>query len=95
MRNLSVVASAIRDVLPSEDDFIHKENIDRVYLNILIKDYAYSAPEISNIGWGDLNIWINRHIPTPPITNWHVKVLSIFIDKTVSEIEDMYLKEDL
>lgn len=86
MRNISeVVKKILKEVPESEESLTHS-------LMSLESSIAFSAPELIPLRWQTLTEIINRTIPYPPRKDWEVAVISVFIDKSILEVNESFKK---
>lgn len=73
----------MKEIPGENNDFIHQ-------LESLKSSISYSSPELIPLRWKTFTEIFNTNIPFPPQEEWHFKVISIFIDKTIDEVKEMF-----
>jgi hypothetical protein len=89
MRNLVHVIDRILVEIPAWDHSGLSGN-----LTWLKGEVDYTAPELMPNLWRFGTLFIDRVIPRPPVSDWEWKVVALWMDKSIIEIEGMFNAED-
>ena len=75
-RNLADVITATINLIPKNDPLHMKFGLTDILDSVI-----YSAPENIEMWWQQFCLFINEHMPYPPIEKWHYDVFKLITTK--------------